>query len=110
MRKCPNCGKTTTSYKCNFCGINTVISKMKKLLTLFVGILCMSCEPKELNFSVSCEFNYKKYEEGVLIQTGRTVREFYSPKTAKELEEQFSGNAKVLGKYELYTIVTCKPL
>jgi len=68
----------------------------------------MGCEPKELNFNVQCELTYEKFEQGVLTQTGKTTQDFYSPKTAKQLEEELSGKARIFEKYELKTTAKCK--
>lgn len=83
---------------------------MKKLLTLFTAIVAMSCEPQEINYSVSCELTYEKYENGLLVQTGQTLQEYYSPKTAQQLQDEFTGKARILDKYELKTTAKCIPL
>lgn len=43
-RKCPNCGKTTGSYICNFCGVSTVPMVYKFLLLVLFIALIISCK------------------------------------------------------------------
>ena len=83
---------------------------MKKLFSiLLMALIAMSCE-QELNFPVSCDVTINKYQEGVLVSSEKKTQEFYTPKTADELSKQYTGKARVLGKYDVVSTAKCKSL